>query len=247
MSIPTGYEKLAVIGIAYKGEYVPGTPYKLLNAVYYLGSTFVALKDDPQGEPIPDGVNWMYLARGFLEGVMSAINVTDTGGVLGQAGEDVNAQLFLDALAERVAGKIDANKIVSNFLSTDPTTVLSGPMGKELMDKFTQLNSDMTDTENNLNTVNAALDPLKSNYINNMDFNTVGKVNLLLWDTNTASTPYKTGNTVYGNGFCITYSSGSSWLTQMAMAVGDSHIFTRHRRDGVWSGWTTIGPAAPSI
>lgn len=104
-----------------------------------------------------------------------------------------------------------------------------------------ELNSNLGDISTNLNTVIGDINPLKSNYINHISTNVLNKVNLVLWDNNTADTPFKAGNTVYGNGFCITYSSGEQWLCQLAMAVGDSHLFTRHRREGVWSGWTTIG------
>lgn len=106
---------------------------------------------------------------------------------------------------------------------------------------ISQLNSNLGDISTNLNTVIGDINPLKSNYINHISTNVLNKVNLVLWDANTADTPFKTGNTVYGNGFCITYSSGEQWLCQLAMAVGDSHLFTRHRREGVWSRWTTIG------
>lgn len=107
--------------------------------------------------------------------------------------------------------------------------------------KISALNSNLGDISTNLNTVIGDINPLKSNYINHISTNVLNKVNLVLWDANTADTPFKTGNTVYGHGFCITYSSGEQWLCQLAMAVGDSHLFTRHRREGVWSGWTTIG------
>ena len=106
--------------------------------------------------------------------------------------------------------------------------------------------ANLTEAANNLSSnlgnISGDINPLKSNYINHINVNVLNKVNLVLWDVNTADTPFKTGNTVYGNGFCITYSSGvEQWLCQLAMAVGDSRLFTRHCRDGVWSGWTTIG------
>lgn len=141
MAIPEGYEKLAAIGIAYKGTYAGSTSYKFLNAVYYSGSTYVALKDNPVKPPVGDGVNWQYLAQGFVEGVMDAINVTDTSGVLGVVGEEVNAQTFLDVIADRVMTKlIPKDRIVNNLLATDETTVLGGTQGKELDDKITDLN-----------------------------------------------------------------------------------------------------------
>ena len=103
------------------------------------------------------------------------------------------------------------------------------------------LSSNLGNISADLNTVIGDINPLKSNYINHISTNVLNKINLVLWDSNTTDTPFKAGNTVYGNGFCITYSSGEQWLCQLAMAVGDSHLFTRHRREGVWSGWTTIG------
>ena len=104
-----------------------------------------------------------------------------------------------------------------------------------------ELNSNLGNISADLNTVIGDINPLKSNYTNHISTNVLNKVNLVLWDSNTADTPFKAGNTVYGNGFCITYSSGEQWLCQLVMAVGDSHLFTRHQREGVWSGWTTIG------
>lgn len=113
--------------------------------------------------------------------------------------------------------------------------------GANLTEAANNLNSNLGNISADLNTVIGDINPLKSNYINHISTNVLNKVNLVLWDSNTADTPFKAGNTVYGNGFCITYSSGEQWLCQLAMAVGDSHLFTRHRREGVWSGWTTIG------
>lgn len=114
--------------------------------------------------------------------------------------------------------------------------------GANLTEVANELSSNLGNISADLNTVIGDINPLKSNYVSHINVNVLNKVNLVLWDANTADTPFKAGNTVYGNGFCITYSSGvEQWLCQLAMAVGDSHLFTRHQREGVWSGWTTIG------
>lgn len=77
MAIPEGYTPLAKIGLAYKGTYASGTTYRQLDAVYYLGSTYLALIDNPAGSPNNDGVNWRYLAQGAGEDVSdSAITFT---------------------------------------------------------------------------------------------------------------------------------------------------------------------------
>lgn len=241
MSIPTGYEKLAVIGIAWKNEYVQGTAYKTMNAVYYNGSTYVALRDNPTGPPAADGANWQYLAKGFEQQLLSAITALDTSGMLGEAGATVGGQALMDAIADKVMTKLVERSSIVQTESTDPTTVPSSPYFKQVTDRVI---SDLVDIGTDLNNVHTQLDPLNSRYVNNMDNSTVNKVNIVLWDSNTESTPFKTGNTTRGNGFCITYDSGAPYFCQVAMAVGDSHLFTRHRGPEGWSGWTTIGSPA---
>lgn len=147
MAIPEGYEKLAVIGIAYKGDYVEGAAYHRLNAVYYDGSTYVAIRDAPVGPPTADGANWQYLAKGFLEGVLSAVEAVDTSGVLGTAGARVDAQDLIDALADRVMVKLIAkSQIVNNLLATTPGNVLDAVQGKNLKDQINTLNLDLRAT-----------------------------------------------------------------------------------------------------
>lgn len=65
-------QKMAVVGIAYKGAYDPDTEYERLDAVFHDGSTFVAMKDSPEGPPVADVANWQYLAKGFMEGYLLA-------------------------------------------------------------------------------------------------------------------------------------------------------------------------------
>ena len=164
MSIPTGYEKLAVIGIAWKNEYVQGTAYKTMNAVYYNGSTYVALRDNPTGPPAADGANWQYLAKGFEQQLLSAITALDTSGVLGQAGATVGGQALMDAIADKVMTKLIAkSQIVNNLLATEPGNVLDATQGKALKDDITELYSDFADVANK---VDATLLP-KTDYVTN--------------------------------------------------------------------------------
>lgn len=245
MSIPTGYEKLAVIGIAWKNEYVQGTAYKTMNAVYYNGSTYVALRDNPTGPPAADGANWQYLAKGFEQQLLSAITALDTSGMLGEAGATVGGQALMDAIADKVMTKLVERSSIVQTESTDPTTVPSSPYFKQVTDRVISdlggLSTDLSNISTRLTTATTDLNPLKSNYVNHINSNVLNKVNIVLWDSNTADTPFKAGNTNRGNGFCITYSSGEPYLCQFAMAVGDSHLFTRNGSPDGWSGWTTIG------
>lgn len=144
MSIPTGYEKLAVIGIAWKNEYVQGTAYKTMNAVYYNGSTYVALRDNPTGPPAADGANWQYLAKGFEQQLLSAITALDTSGMLGEAGATVGGQALMDAIADKVMTKLVERSSIVQTESTDPTTVPSSPYFKQVTDRVI---SDLTDVK----------------------------------------------------------------------------------------------------
>ena len=65
MAAPEGYSALGKIGISYKGEYASNTAYERLDAVAHNGSTYLAIKDAPDGAPRDDKVNWIYLAKGF--------------------------------------------------------------------------------------------------------------------------------------------------------------------------------------
>lgn len=243
MAIPTGYEKLAVIGIAWKGEYAQSTAYKTMNGVYYKGSTYVALRDNPTGPPAADGANWQYLAKGFEQQLLSAITALDTSGVLGQAGASVGGQALMDAIADKVMTKLVERSSIVQTESTSTTTVPSSAYFKQVTDGVI---SDLGDIATNLSNVstglaatNIDLDPLKSNRVSHINSNVLNKVNIVLWDADTADTPFKAGNTNRGNGFCITYSSGEPYSCQLAMAVGDSHVFTRNSGPDGWSGWTT--------
>lgn len=236
MAVPEGYTALARIGYADKGNYAAGTTYMTGDVVYHNGSSYVARKDNLKGVTPTNGNDWKYLARGFAAETMTDVQATDTNGVLGTAGAQVVSQALIDAIADRVMTKLVERSSIVQTESTDPSTVPSSPYFKQVTDKLT---SDFGDLSTDLSNVHTELNPIKSYYVNNINNNIVNKVNIVLWDTNTADSPFKAGNTTRGNGFCITYSSGEPYLCQLAMAVGDSNLYTRHRGPEGWSGWTT--------
>ena len=57
MAAPEGYNALGKIGISYKGDYDSNTTYERLDAVEHNGSTYLAIKDAPDGAPRDDKVN----------------------------------------------------------------------------------------------------------------------------------------------------------------------------------------------
>jgi hypothetical protein len=197
---------------------------------------FVGNFKGPKGEQGPQGIQGPTGPQG-LQGPAGpsnadGIDTVDTSGVLVSAGESTDLQRLIDAIADKVMTKLLAKTDIVQVESTATNKVPSSAYLKQVKDSI----------DSNLGNISDDINPLKSNYVSHINVNVLNKVNLVLWDANTADTPFKAGNTVYGNGFCITYSSGvEQWLCQLAMAVGDSHLFTRHQREGVWSGWTTIG------
>ena len=150
----------------------------------------------------------------------------------------------INALKELEEQKLSLNAIVQ----TESTATDKVPSSAYLKQALGTINSNLESKANadtvsglsaDLNNVKESLNPLKTSLVGDINNNTAGVVNIVAWDSNTASTPKSTGNTIYGNGFCLTYSLGDQWLCQLAMAVGDPNLYTRYRREGVWSGWTT--------
>ena len=174
------------------------------------------------------------------DGTAASITATDVQGLVAAAGGNSNVQALINAVADRVINQLVAKgQIVNNLLATEPGSVLDATQGKALKEYYDRVSSDFGDLSTDLSNVHTELNPIKSYYVNNINNNIVNKVNIVLWDINTADSPFKAGNTIRGNGFCITYSSGEPYLCQLAMAVGDSNLFTRHRSQEGWSGWTT--------
>ena len=150
----------------------------------------------------------------------------------------------INALKELEEQKLSLNAIVQ----TESTATDKVPSSAYLKQALGTINSNLESKANadtvsglsaDLNNVKESLNPLKTSLVGDINNNTAGVVNIVAWDSNTAITPKSTGNTAYGNGFCLTYSLGDQWLCQLAMAVGDPNLYTRYRREGVWSGWTT--------
>lgn len=214
-----------------------------------------------EAERSAEEANQIAQGLGGFNGKASSVSAVDEQGLLGGADGTSNVQELLDALAQKVALELVSNtklvEILSEYIATSSINntglvteegfvadarQMNPNVAGSLAAKVKKNTDDIVTANSNLGNISDDINPLKSNYVSHINVNVLNKVNLVLWDANTADTPFKAGNTVYGNGFCITYSSGvEQWLCQLAMAVGDSHLFTRHQREGVWSGWTTIG------
>lgn len=148
MAAPEGYKTLGKIGISYKGDYDSNTTYERLDAVAHNGSTYLAIKDAPDGAPRDDKLNWIYLAKGFSgdigdseiafteaenrENINTGESVKTVFGKIKKFFTDLTAPAFAqmitskdDLLATKAAGYVPDAKAVA-----DAYTELNGKLDK---------------------------------------------------------------------------------------------------------------------
>ena len=243
-----------------QGWAIGGESFEKNNAKYFSGqSKRYAVGGVEEGDEADNAQYYCEEARKAAEqaagsagfdGTAASVSAGDTHDLTGAGvGKKSTVQNLLDVIAQNLVEKVVTSDtfqqvlvkyLVNNGLTTETGKfALDAAYGKNLQDQITQQNSNINGINNNLDDIQKVLNPLKSTVVDNADTNIINSINLVAWGPESYSTPYKTGNTIYGNGFCITYSTGDQWLCQLAMAVGDSNLFTRYKRLGVWSGWTT--------
>lgn len=167
MAAPEGYKALGKIGISYKGDYNPNTVYERLDAVYHNGSTYLAIKDAPDGAPRNDKINWIYLAKGYdgetvdvaeseivftesetRENIGSGEKVSTVFGKVKKFFTDLTAPAFAqmittkeDLLATKVTGYVpDAKAVADGFAD------VNGKLGNIYISDITsEINTDYVD------------------------------------------------------------------------------------------------------
>ena len=140
MAAPEGYKTLGKIGISYKGDYDSNTTYERLDAVAHNGSTYLAIKDAPDGAPRDDKLNWIYLAKGFSgdigdseiafteaenrENINTGESVKTVSGKIKKFFTDLTAPAFAqmitskdDLLATKATGYVPDAKAVADAVS----------------------------------------------------------------------------------------------------------------------------------
>lgn len=154
MAAPEGYKALGKIGISYKGDYNPNTVYERLDAVYHNGSTYLAIKDAPDGAPRNDKINWIYLAKGYdgetvdvadseiaftdsetRENIASGEKVSTVFGKVKKFFTDLTAPAFAqmittkeDLLATKVTGYVpDAKAVADGFADVNGKLTIALP------------------------------------------------------------------------------------------------------------------------
>lgn len=153
MAVPSGYTPLAKVGMVNKGTYSASATYNSLDFVYYNGSSYVAKKDGLTGVTPAEGVNWQYLAKGFVNADATGINIKDTSNLMGSgAGKAVTLQTWGDKVADWLVSKVITNdnfvtklteRLVNNGTTTSTGFALDARYGKTLQDAVSQLNADV--------------------------------------------------------------------------------------------------------
>lgn len=147
MAAPEGYNALGKIGISYKGDYDSNTTYERLDAVEHNGSTYLAIKDAPDGAPRDDKLNWIYLAKGF-SGDIGDSEITFTEAENREninTGESVKTvfgkikKFFADLTAPAFAQMITSK---DDLLATKVTGYV--PDAKAVADTYTELNGKLS-------------------------------------------------------------------------------------------------------
>lgn len=133
-------------------------------------------------------------------------------------------QLWADLYNHQNAinSKIDDKKRVNNLLSTDPTTVLSGAMGKLLQENIDAISTNL----------NKQTDVL-------VDCNNPTALTCFCNGT-TLNTPYKQGLTASSEGRLFSIRASGSWNQELFLVNGGNEIFLRYVTDGSWMPWTSV-------
>lgn len=171
MAAPEGYNALGKIGISYKGDYDSNTTYERLDAVAHNGSTYLAIKDAPDGAPRDDKLNWIYLAKGFSGDIGdSEIAFTEAENRENiNTGESVKTvfgkikKFFTDLTAPAFAQMITSK---DDLLATKATGYV--PDAKAVADGFTELNGKLNNFcqfYNSTGTLGVALKEYSVNFV----------------------------------------------------------------------------------
>ena len=93
----------------------------------------------------PDGTTLGIDAAGILRVLVSGLKIKDTNGLIGTVNADVLLQALIDDITNRVVNQIlTKSMLINNGLATEAGKYpLDSAYGKTLLDKITQLNSDL--------------------------------------------------------------------------------------------------------
>lgn len=180
----------------------------------------------------------------------SNLPVIDTHGIMGDSGSTVMSQELFDAVAEKIVNELVSNeklntvltekladyimksKIVNHLLATDESTVLSGPMGKELKGLLDVLNTKTQKLETDIER--------RSSFSVAKDCNVPYGLSVYC-DSTTSNTPFKQGLTQAQEGRCLSVKGfeANVYNSQLFITNG-AGIFYRYVSSGAWANWEKV-------
>ena len=124
---------------------------------------------------------------------------------------------------------LHAGQIVNNCVTDNAGLPLSAAQGKALMDKYTQLYSDLNTTNNNLS---------KAKYTNDLFYDR-NEPAFVSWNSDTLNTPLKAGLTDCQEGFAFCYGNWNSYMTVIAFAKNSNKMWAWGKASGNWVEYVT--------
>ena len=232
MAAPEGYNALGKIGISYKGEYASNTAYERLDAVAHNGSTYLAIKDAPDGAPRDDKLNWIYLAKGFSGDIGdSEIAFTEAENRENiNTGESVKTvfgkikKFFADLTAPAFAQMITSK---DDLLATKATGYV--PDAKAVADTYTELNGNLVKTNETVSSYFKAYSIGSGSELtdcNDLPLYSIGYVY-----------PTAKNNAFSISNMVFTIGTSSVYKTQFAISSEDGSLKTRYKSSGGWTSW----------
>lgn len=120
----TGYSQLGLVGFTDKGDYAAGNTYMMNDLVHYQNSVWRCKADQTSGVTPGENNNWMIFVNGTND--LNAIIAADVQGLLGEVGaQGVNAQILVNAIAEKVATKVLLKTDLVSQIVNDATKAAS--------------------------------------------------------------------------------------------------------------------------
>ena len=124
---------------------------------------------------------------------------------------------------------LHAGQIVNNCVTDNAGLPLSAAQGKALMDKYTQLYSDLNTTNNNLS---------KAKYTNDLFYDR-NEPAFVSWNGDTLNTPLKAGLTDCQEGFAFCYGNWNSYMTVIAFAKNSNKMWIYSKLTQEWTEYVT--------
>ena len=120
----TGYSQLGLVGFTDKGDYTAGNTYMMNDLVHYQNSVWRCKADQTSGVKPGENNNWTIFVNGTND--LNAIIAADVQGLLGEVGaQGVNAQILVNAIAEKVATKVLLKTDLVSQIVNDATKAAS--------------------------------------------------------------------------------------------------------------------------